>query len=291
MQRARALARHLLPAARRSPAAAAWPSVRQSAPTRRLLGVAACASFSTKASTVGPLLPAQSGRDVGRLTVVLDMDETLLHSFLAPMPPAGSDLDPRSVHDHHDPRAAALKEKKPADFTFEIGVGQHDRELVTSVLRPGLHAFLNALSAEFEPILFTSAMQIYAEPLLNKIEAADGTTSEAKPLWRHRLYRPATVTLGQFGFVKDVSRLGRPMERIVLIDNSWAACMANPDNCVVVPDYLGESQDIILARVLDILRAIKNEPDVRPKLIETIRFREQIQKAGIQLPGDSQGNK
>jgi RNA polymerase II subunit A small phosphatase-like protein len=288
MHRARILTQHLLPSSLRT---AAWPSFRQSAPTRRILIGAACASsFSTKAASTVPLLPPQSARDSGRLTVVLDMDETLLHSHLAPLPPVGSTSDPRSMDDHQDPRAAAVKDKKPVDFTFEIGVGKNDTELVKSTLRPGVLEFLHALSAEFEPVLFTSAMEIYASPLLDKIDS-DSTPKELKPLWRHRIYRPGTVMLGQFGFVKDISRLGRPMERIVLIDNSWAACVANPDNSIVVPDYLGEKEDRVLARVLEILRIIKDEKDVRPKLIQMVKYREQITKAGVVLPGDSQGNK
>lgn len=291
VSRVRAVVGHLTPVR-----SSVWSSAsRQSAPTRLLAGrptaltlhAAACASSFSTAVPTAPLLPPQSARDRGRLTVVLDMDETLLHSHLAPLPTNG---DPRSVDDHEDERAAEVKNKKAVDFTFEIGTNKHDKELVKSTLRPGLRAFLHALSEEFEPILFTSAMQIYAEPLLNRIDVSpatggpDATPESLHPLWRHRLYRPATVNIGQFGFVKDVSRLGRDMKRVVLVDNSWAACVANPDNSIVVPDYLGEQEDIVLERLLAMLRDLKDQEDVRPALIQTIKLRQALADAGIKLP-------
>ena len=193
--------------------------------------------------------------------------------------------DVSSLDSATDPLSVRASDAKPVDFTFEIGVGKHDRELVKSTLRPGLMEFLYALSEEFEPILFTSALQIYAEPLLDKIEASGPTPNELRPLWRHRIYRPGTVHYeGGFSFVKDISRFGRPMERIVLIDNSWAACIANLDNSIVVPDYLNQRDDNVLPLILTMLRRMKNDADVRPYLIQTVKLREAVLKAGVQLP-------
>jgi len=266
------------------------------------------------------------------------MDETLLHSFLSPLPPPTASHDPRSVDDHEDQVAAHIppEQRRPIDFEFEIGVGR-EKERVRSTLRPGLREFMHALSAEFEPILFTSAMQVYAEPLLNRIDLPPSspdteaaTPAHLHPLWRHRIYRPGTVSLpGGWSYVKDISRLGRSMKRCVLVDNSWMAvtenimqiewkecemklwesradsrfarsfacsaslasfpvqCVANPDNAIVVPDYLGHKDDRVLEAVLAVLRQLKDEADVRPALIKQFALREQLTKARVKLPNPS----
>jgi len=243
-----------------------------------------CATFSTHANSNAPLLPPQSEHDQGRLTVVLDMDETLLHSSLTPHPVG---IDPRSVDDHADATAASLPDKKPIDFSFIIGDGVLEgHERVRSTLRPGLHHFLYALHQEFEPILFTSALPIYAQPLLDRIEKQvksrhEGESPSSIPIFRHRLYRSSTVLHPRVGHVKDIRRFGRSMSRIVLIDNSWLACVATPDNSIVVPDYLGEKTDELFSPLLTFLRKIKHMDDVRQAIMEAFKFRQQLDKAGF----------
>ena len=276
------------------------------------------ASFSVQArrSTAnGPLLPPQSAQDQGRLTVVLDMDETLLHSELLPLSAKDAAAllaaDPRSAHDHHDKEAAALEAagKKRPEIEFVIGANTASRERVRTSLRPGLREFLQALSERFEPVLFTSAMPIYASPLLDRIEGKTEATlkqfggdapippafpeapfaAENLPVFRHRLYRDSTVPAHEidYDYVKDIStsRLGRDMRRVVLIDNSWHACIHNPDNSIVVPDYLGAKADPLFAALLAMLDHLRTQEDVRPFLIQKIKLREQLSKQGFKFPG------
>jgi len=307
-RRLAAVAAHLHPSA----AAAAAPLGRGSVawhchawqPLRPLRSSALVASQSFEVAPTGrvaqqrkqPLLPPQSAKDKGRLVVVLDMDETLLHSSLTPFPLGA---DPRSVDDHLDAQARRQPNRKKPEHSFTIGTGAKDQERVRSIMRPGLRQFLLAISAEFEPILFTSALSIYAKPLLDLVEGpAPGDASvtvpgeapippELHPVFRHRRYREATVPALelQYDYVKDVRLLGRDMSRVILVDNSAHACLHSPDNCIVVPDFLGDSTDRVFEPLLKLLREADKYEDVRPFLRAKMGFRKQLEKQGFKFPG------
>ena len=77
--------------------------------------------------------------------------------------------------------------------------------------RPFLPEFLTNICKFYELIVFTAATQDYADPIINAIESK-GTKFD------HRLYRIHTVVINN-DFVKDLSRLGRDMSRIIIVDN------------------------------------------------------------------------
>ncbi len=207
------------------------------------------------------------------------------------------EFDPRSVDNHLDAESLRLNLKR-AEHVFPIGTSAGDRELVSSSIRPGLRAFLLALSAQFEPVLFTSALPIYASPLLDLVEgkspnepsSVEGDQqipAELHPIFRHRIYRAATVPAVEmdYGYVKDIRLIGRDMRRTILVDNSVHACMHSPDNCVIVPDYLGAKEDAVLKPLLALLEEAAQYEDVRPFLRAKLRFREQMEKQGFTFPG------
>lgn len=102
---------------------------------------------------------------------------------------------------------------------------------VQSHLRPGLIDFLQYLSANHEPILFTAGMEEYASPLIDELERE---YFNGEKIFRHRLYRQSTVSYDWRQHTKDVGRLGRDLKRIILVENSWPACLHQPDNCLIV---------------------------------------------------------
>ena len=89
-----------------------------------------------------PLLPPQTRR-CRQKTLVLDLDETLVHSTL-------DDCD--------DP-----------DFTFPVAFNGFNHTVHVKK-RPGLLEFLQSVSKLFEVVIFTASQKIYAEQLLNVID-------------------------------------------------------------------------------------------------------------------------
>ncbi len=131
-----------------------------------------------------PLLKPQNMGNRGKATLVLDLDETLIHSSFEPLSRADFvvplDLDGRIYH-------------------------------VYVLVRPKAQLFLLQLSQVFEVIIFTASMQRYADPVIDKIDPK-GVVSQ-------RLYREH-CTLLSGGYAKDLSRLGRKLKRTVIVDVS-----------------------------------------------------------------------
>lgn len=75
--------------------------------------------------------------------------------------------------------------------------------------RPGLDEFLQKSSELYEIVVFTASVEYYAGPVLDAIDR--------KRCISHRLYREHCVRVdGEF--VKDLSRLGRDISKVVIID-------------------------------------------------------------------------
>ena len=99
-------------------------------------------------------------------------------------------------------------------------------------LRPGLFAFLNNVKPFYEIISFSSASKLYADHILNKIETY-------QKYFDHNLYRQHTTLYGK-EYVKDISKIGRNIKEIIIVDNLEKNFKLNPDNGVKIASYFGE---------------------------------------------------
>ncbi|RVW84962.1 hypothetical protein CK203_039505 [Vitis vinifera] len=112
------------------------------------------------------------------MQVVLDLDETLVCAYETSSLPA---------HLRTQAIEAGLK-------WFELECVSSDKECegkpnisyVTVFERPGLQEFLEQISEFAELVLFTAALEGYARPLVDKIDAGNRFSK--------RLYRPSTVS-------------------------------------------------------------------------------------------------
>lgn len=204
------------------------------------------------------ILPPQSPENKGRLCVVLDMDETLIHS----------QFNSSNEYRQEEERQEA---KTKHDFQVNIGVGENGEDEVASVyIRPGLAKFIEKGAMLFELVIFTAALPIYAKPVLDKIDP-NGRFS-------FRLYRDSTVTYRGQPFVKDLNVLGRDMRRIVLLDNNPYAMLASPDNAMPILSFYDDPTDRELEKALALLTEMKNLDDIRPYLKKRFKFRQQLKE-------------
>ncbi|CAA2988344.1 CTD nuclear envelope phosphatase 1 homolog [Olea europaea subsp. europaea] len=113
-----------------------------------------------------------------KLTVVLDLDETLVCAYETSSLPAV--IRARATE-------AGLKwfelECVSSDKEFE---GKPKINYVTVFERPGLKDFLEQLSEFADLVLFTAGLEGYARPLVDRIDAENR--------FSHRLYRPSTIS-------------------------------------------------------------------------------------------------
>ena len=134
--------------------------------------------------------------------------------------------------------------------------------------RPYLFDFLDSLFPFYELISFTTATKIYAEPILNAIESN-------KKYFSYKFYREHCIIKNKT-LIKDISRLGRDMSKILLIDNtSHNFYLCKNNGILIYPFYNENNADSTLLELKKILIKIyyKNYEDIREA---TIDFKNEI---------------
>ena len=134
-------------------------------------------------------------------------------------------------------------------------------------LRPGVVTFLEEVHEYYELILFTEASEAYTELIL---EAFDNK----KKYFDYKLYRQHTIIIGQ-DFVKDIQKIGRPLDKIIIIDNIAQNFRMQKANGINIKPFFGEDKnDQALIDLIPILINIAKENiDTRNGLI---KYRDEI---------------
>ena len=100
-------------------------------------------------------------------------------------------------------------------------------------LRPGLFSFLNAIKPFYEIITFTNGAKSYSDSIIQQIEARN-------KYFDYNLYRDHNILIGN-SLVKDISKIGRDMKKIIIIDKSSNNIKNTPQNGILIKPYYGES--------------------------------------------------
>ena len=129
-------------------------------------------------------------------------------------------------------------------------------------IRPGLYPFLQTLKKYYELIIFTSSTPEYADPLLNAIE-------KGEKIFDYKLYRHHTIIYNN-EFVKDISKLGRNLDKIIIVDNLPQNFRLQKENGIMIKPFWGEDNyDKALFDLCEILTKIAMEfSDVRRGIIK-----------------------
>ncbi len=103
-------------------------------------------------------------------------------------------------------------------------------------MRPGLNEFLDKLlELNCELILFTASTQSYADIIINEIESE-------KTYFHHKLYRHHTILINN-EFVKDISKIGRDLKKVIIIDNSEVNFSLQKENGILIKSFFGDDED------------------------------------------------
>ena len=100
--------------------------------------------------------------------------------------------------------------------------------------RPYLFHFLNAVSEYYELIIFTAGLKEYAKIVLDLIENRMG-----KKIFDYRLYREHTEPNDEGIFIKDLSKIGRNLQKIIIVDNTKENYELQNDNGIEIKSYYG----------------------------------------------------
>lgn len=102
----------------------------------------------------------------------------------------------------------------------------------------------------FELVIFTASLSKYAEPLMAHL---DPTKMCSYLLFREH------CTFYNNAFVKDLTRLGRRMEDIVIVDNSPVAYLFQPENAIPAVSWYDDPSDTELSRIAFLCERMKQE--------------------------------
>jgi len=144
-------------------------------------------------------------------------------------------------------------------ISFKIDNNQENKGILK--FRPGLDEFLQSIKKNYEIIVFTSATKQYADPIENEIE------NNVK-YFDFRFYRQHTIVYDNY-FVKDLSRIGRPLDKIIIVDNMPQNYRLQKENGIMIKPYWGEDEyDTALISLGEILNKIAfNFEDVREGIL------------------------
>ena len=127
-------------------------------------------------------------------------------------------------------------------------------------LRPFLFGFLEEVGQYYELIIFTSATEAYANSVIEAIE-------QNKKYFDFVFYRQHTIIIGN-DFVKDLTRIGRPLNSTIIVDNMPQNFRFQKENGICIKPFWGQdSNDKTLYNLIPILIDIaKIGGDVRINL-------------------------
>ncbi|GME98481.1 unnamed protein product [[Candida] boidinii] len=144
----------------------------------------------------GFLLNPAPSKFKGKKCLVLDLDETLVHS--------------------------SFKYVRNCDFVIPVDIeGQVHNVYV--IKRPGVDEFLKKCGEIFEVVVFTASVSRYGDPLLDILDIHKSI--------HHRLFRESCYNY-QGNYIKNLSQMGRPLKDLIIIDNSPASYIFHPQHSI-----------------------------------------------------------
>eukprot|EP00826_Nyctotherus_ovalis_P030402 TRINITY_DN2427_c0_g6_i1.p1 TRINITY_DN2427_c0_g6~~TRINITY_DN2427_c0_g6_i1.p1 ORF type:complete len:402 (+),score=54.74 TRINITY_DN2427_c0_g6_i1:152-1357(+) len=181
-----------------------------------------------------PLLPPQPPHSE-RKTLVLDLDETLVHS--------------------------ALQRNENAHIVLPVRA-ENESYCVYVSKRPGLDYFLKRMSQLYEIVIFTASLPKYADRLITTLDPCNYVS--------HRLFREH-CRVHNNAFVKDLEALGRKLPNTIIVDNSPTAYLLQPENALPISTWVDDRNDKSLYELASVLEILAGMQDVRKGLKSVVK--------------------
>lgn len=120
--------------------------------------------------------------------------------------------------------------------------------------RPFVDEFLSFLSDKFEIVVFTAGIEEYASLVLDRLDW--------RKLISHRLYRDSCKEF-EGKFVKDLSEIGRELNRVVIVDDNPNSYQFQPDNAIPIKPFTDDLGDDELKRMIQFFEGCDLVEDMR----------------------------
>lgn len=174
-------------------------------------------------------------------TVVLDLDETLVHCC------ENSDEMKPDVY---------LPITFPNGEVINAGIN----------IRPFVLDFLRTINKDFEVFVFTASHQCYANVVLDYIDPKG-------ELIHYRLFRDNCINMGGI-YIKDLRIFSnRKLSELILVDNAAYSFAYQLDNGIPIISWHDDREDREMVNLIDYLHSLIEVEDVREVNFETFHLR------------------
>jgi Dullard-like phosphatase family protein len=188
------------------------------------------------------------------LIVVLDLDECLVHAEIF------EEYSKASSFTYQVQNTSNNVEVTEGVETFLVDCGGSFSAQIN--LRPGVLDFLEEITSKYETHIYTAAMSIYADPVLDHLCSRLGSPNS--DIFAGRWYRQhCAFNASQRVYVKDLSHLPVPLHRTVLVDNNPDSFLAQPENGILVNSFFADGSDRTLPKVAQLISELEPVADVR----------------------------
>ncbi|ETO07095.1 hypothetical protein RFI_30297 [Reticulomyxa filosa] len=143
-----------------------------------------------------------------RKLLVMDLDETMVFS--------------------------TFEEMKNPDFVID-GMSKSGRVKTKVKVRPFLRRFLSECSKKYDIVVFTASGAPYANYVLDKIDV--------DCVIAHRLFGDSLTKFGDGKYIKDLGRLGKPLEKVIIVDDMPSSYAGQFNNAVPIGKFKGAADD------------------------------------------------
>ncbi|XP_067265285.1 carboxy-terminal domain RNA polymerase II polypeptide A small phosphatase 1 isoform X2 [Chanodichthys erythropterus] len=139
-----------------------------------------------------------------------------------------------------------------ADFIIPVEIDGTVHQVYV-LKRPHVDEFLKRMGELFECVLFTASLAKYADPVSDLLDKWGA--------FRSRLFRESCV-FHRGNYVKDLSRLGRDLNKVIIVDNSPASYIFHPDNAVPVASWFDDMSDTELLDLIPFFERLSKVDNV-----------------------------
>uniref|UniRef100_A0A1I8I6R9 FCP1 homology domain-containing protein n=2 Tax=Macrostomum lignano TaxID=282301 RepID=A0A1I8I6R9_9PLAT len=190
---------------------------------------------------IAPLSPHSKLRlsRVKRKILVLDLDETLIHS------------------QHDGLVQLGTQSRPPFDFSVQVRIERHNVRFFVRK-RPHVDFFLDVVSQWFDLVIFTASLQIYGEAVSQRLD-------NGRKMFSRGYYRQ-DCQVDNGGFTKSLSSISPDLSSVFILDNSPGAYRLFPDNAIPISSWFSDSSDTALLALLPVLDSLRFVNDVRSVL-------------------------
>ena len=192
-------------------------------------------------------MPEHMGKDIpttkkyDKKLLLLDLDATLVYSDTLPI--SEYNLTP----------------------SFRIDDKYWGKKNIYSKVRPHVNPFLETMSQHYEISIFTAGIKPYAEGVVAMIDPERKFISN--------IYSREHCTECKYGHVKEISKLGRSLKDVVMVDDCVGMLSFDLDNYIPILEFNDRrDDDEELLELSDFLIYLKDFEDIREPLKNYFRW-------------------